>query len=37
MKAKHLIRVLKLIDPETRIYIDGYEAGIEDIISIKQR
>jgi hypothetical protein len=34
MTAKQLIETLQQIDPETRIFVAGYEGGYDDLVTI---
>ena len=34
MTVKELIEYLQQLDPETRVFINGYEGGVDDLLSI---
>lgn len=36
MTVKELIEVLKDLDPNTRVFVKGYEGGVDDLITIKE-
>ena len=35
MKVKELIEKLKEFDPDTRIVVDGYEGGVDDLLELE--
>lgn len=36
MTAKQLIKTLQQIDPETRIFVAGYEGGYDDLVTVSE-